>query len=328
MDKMVDNAASVPCKTVIFFFFKMRERKSSTPSQQFTAKLEDSSIGCNVFSAHKMTSMYIWQDDGQLDSDLWSIHNLATPYPLPPGLSDSISIIAACNSMQFESARQDIISLYLSYALHTVDPDVKFFTIAEEININIIKKVKYDSISETLQYKGPIDFLVSYSVNARSKAKHILSDAALLDVKANHQTTFEAALGQVIPQAASILCHPRNAVRSSGAYQPHWACSDGQRWVFGCVRPEGAGTLVWVHMTDELKGHLKPALDNKGRELVFNHVVGWVSREFLSMPWNSLVDLPEMGDYSDEEADGLEDDPDTGLSLTNSVVDPLSSVRL
>ncbi|RKO89898.1 hypothetical protein BDK51DRAFT_28470 [Blyttiomyces helicus] len=379
MDKTVDNA------TVDLFFFKMAARKRSTPFKQFTVTLEDARIDRDVFSALKLTSMYIWQDDGRLnmlsfninnlstfkfnagqrydikadetsavhrhqafststldeviadfsieeDSDPWSMHHPATPYPLPPGLSDSISILAAHNSMVSESARRTIISLYLSYALHTVEPDAKFLTIAEEINIEVVKKVEHDGISETVQYKGPVDFLVGHSRNARSTVKRSHSDAALLVVEAKRRTTFEAALGQVIAQAASILCYRRNAKRGRGAYRTYWAYSDGERWVFGYVRPERDGTSVRLRMTDEIKGLLKPGFDKKfdkkGCELVFNHVVGLVSRAFRSTPRNSLVDLSETGDYSDEEADGGEDDPDVDLSCIDIVVDHLSNVRI
>ncbi|RKO92898.1 hypothetical protein BDK51DRAFT_31157 [Blyttiomyces helicus] len=234
---------------------------------------------------------------------------------------DSISIITASNSMQSESARRTIISLNLSYALHTVDPDAKFLTIAEEINIDVIKEVEYDGISETVQYKSPADFLVGHSRNTRSTAKRTHSDAALLVVEAKSRTTFEAALGQVIAQAASILCYRRNAERGRGAYRTYWAYSDGERWVFGYVRPEGAGRSVRVRKTDEIKGLLKPGFDKKGCELVFNHVVG-----LRSTARNSLVDLSETGDCNDEEADGGEDDPDVDLSCINTVVDHLYNV--
>ncbi|RKO93674.1 hypothetical protein BDK51DRAFT_40580 [Blyttiomyces helicus] len=299
-------------------------------SQRYDIKADETSAAIHRRQAFSTSTLDQVIDDFSIveDSDLWSMHNPATPYPLPPGLSDSISIIAACNSMQSESARRTIISLYLSYALHTVDPEAKFLTIAEEINIDVIKKVDYDGISETVQYKGPVDFLVGHSGNARSTAKRTHSDAALLVIEAKRRTTFEAALGQVIAQAASILCYRRNAARGRGAYRTYWAYSDGERWVFGYVRPEGAGTSVRVRKTDEMKGRLKPGFDKKGCELVFNHVVGLVSRAFRSTPRNSLVDLSETGDSSGDEDDGGEDDPDADPSLIDSVVDPLSSVRL
>ncbi|RKO86891.1 hypothetical protein BDK51DRAFT_38263 [Blyttiomyces helicus] len=278
MDKTVDK--TVDKATHALFFFTMEARKRSAPFKRFSVALEDGRLDHYLLSALNLTSI-----------DLWSMHNRATPYPLPPGLSDSISLIAACNSMQSESARRTIISLYLSYAFHKVDPDAKFLTIAEEINIASLRKS-------------------TKTASPKLCTKRAHSDAALLVVEAKRRTMFEAVLGQVIAQAASILCYRRNAAHRRGAYRTYWAYSDGERW------------------TDEIKGRLKLGFDKKGCKLVINHVVGLASRAFGSTPRNSLVDLSETGDSSGDEDDGGENDPDADPALIDSVVDPLSSVRL
>ncbi|RKO91444.1 hypothetical protein BDK51DRAFT_43080 [Blyttiomyces helicus] len=214
-------------------------------------------------------------------------------------LDDASFCVSSRNSMQSESARRTVISLYLSYALHTVEPEGKFLTIAEEINIDVIKKVEYGVISETLQYNGPDDFPVGHSRHPRYTTKDTPCDAALLSSKRSAE--------------------PRSKRRSA---------SDGERWGFGYSCPKGTGKSVRVRKSDAIEGRLKPGFDKKGCERVFNQVVGLVSRAFRLTPRNSLADLSETGDYSEEEADGGEDDADADPSLINSVVDPLSSLRL
>ncbi|RKO94696.1 hypothetical protein BDK51DRAFT_33066 [Blyttiomyces helicus] len=103
----------------------------------------------STFTLNKVIANFSIEED----SEPRSVDSPPTPSPLHPGLSYSISIIAARNFMHSESARRTIISLYLSYALLTLEPPAKHLTIAEEININIIKNVKNDGISENVEYK-------------------------------------------------------------------------------------------------------------------------------------------------------------------------------
>ncbi|RKO87839.1 hypothetical protein BDK51DRAFT_34415 [Blyttiomyces helicus] len=358
MDKTLDDAESLPCEVdrkvldchlspspVAFSFFKIAARKRSAPFKRFSVALEDGRIDRYVLSDLNLTTMYIWQDDAvapsavhrhqafststldqvkanfsiEDDNDPWSMHLATTFYPLPTGLSDSISIIAASNSMQSESACRTIISLYPSYALHTVEPEAKFLTITEEVNIDVIKKVEYGSISEMVQYNGPVRFLVGHSHHARYTTKDTPCDASLL-----------ASMQSAEPRSKRCSARSSHKLLAFCAIAETWraAGSDGEGWVFGYVCPEGTGKTGCVRKSDANEGRLKPGFDKEGCEQVFNHVVGLVSCAFRSTPRNSLVDLSETGDYSEEEADGGEDDPDADPSLIESVVHPLSSVRL
>ncbi|RKO93696.1 hypothetical protein BDK51DRAFT_42453 [Blyttiomyces helicus] len=52
----------------------------------------------------------------------------------------------------------------------------------------MIKKVEYYGISESVEYKGPVDFLVGHTYKARSTAKRTHSDATLIVLQVKRRT--------------------------------------------------------------------------------------------------------------------------------------------
>ncbi|RKO83811.1 hypothetical protein BDK51DRAFT_44203 [Blyttiomyces helicus] len=232
-------------------------------------------------------------------NDLPPTHN-----PLPHSLSETLFKIATHNSMQSDSARRTILSLYLTYALATVDPN-SFLSIAEEVPISLTKKADIEGVSQTVQYNGCVEFLVGQNAS-RITTKDISCDAALLVLQANYRATLENAHGQVLVQAASVLSHRRERKHRKWAYRTYWAYSDEEKWVFSYVSPHACGKQVLARRTGTIMGVVKWLFDREGCERVFNNIVALVSWAFPSTLGNSLVDVSETGDSSGADDEDLD----------------------
>ncbi|RKO94097.1 hypothetical protein BDK51DRAFT_43576 [Blyttiomyces helicus] len=124
----------------------MAARKLSTTFKQSTAILEDARIDGDIFAALKLASM---------SSPTSRSKKTAIRGQCATGLPTTLFSLASGIASQSLLPQLD--------GTPNLPAGPSSPSTFQEMNIDIVKKIEYKGISETVQYKRPVDFLVGHS---------------------------------------------------------------------------------------------------------------------------------------------------------------------